>query len=264
MAAVRIAVIGLGEAGRIFAQGFAARGAAVSAFDVAPPTESLTGVELLPSISAAVADAELVVSLVGASAADAVAAEALGHLAGGAVLADFNTASPDAKAACAARAAERGALFADVAVLAPAHRAGAATPLIASGSGAVRVAELLGPLGSPIEVVGERAGDAAGLKLLRSIFMKGLAGIVLESLAAASRTGAEEWMRGQIEAELGPAAAPLVERLVTGTRRHARRREHEMRDVLAYLAELGTPSWMTAGAIEWLHATDRAGEASDR
>jgi hypothetical protein len=69
-------------------------------------------------------------------------------------------------------------------------------------------------------------------------------------------------MRGQIAAELGPAGAPLVERLVDGTRRHAHRREHEMRDVQAYLESLGAPSWMTAGAIEWLHAVDRAGEAS--
>jgi 3-hydroxyisobutyrate dehydrogenase-like beta-hydroxyacid dehydrogenase len=262
MAEARIAIIGLGEAGRIFAQGFAARGALVTAFDLTPPGDPLAGVAVSSSIAEAVADAEAVVSLVGAVAATAVAEEVLVHLAAGAVLADFNTAAPELKTGLAARAAERGALFADVAVLAPARRSGAETPLIASGTGAERLRGLLRPFGVPIESMGERAGDAAGLKLLRSVFMKGLAGVVLESLSAAASRGAEDWMRGQIAAELGPAGEELLERLLEGTERHAHRREHEMRAVRAYLDELGTPSWMTAGAIEWLHAVDRAGEAS--
>lgn len=264
--ATRIAVIGLGEAGRVFAAGFAARGAQVAAYDLRPPADPPAGVELAATARAAVTDAELVVSLVGAASAAEVAETAFPELAPGAVFADFNTAAPDAKGALADRAAELGVAFADVAVLAPVLRAGVDAPLIASGAGAARAARLLGPLGVPIEVVGDRAGDAAGLKLLRSVFMKGLAGVVLESLAAAASRDADGWLRGQIAAELGPAGGDLVDHLVEGTRRHARRREHEMRAARAYLDELGTPSWMTAGAIEWLHATAhataRAGEAS--
>lgn len=250
---MHVAVIGLGEAGRTFAQGFAQRGASVTAFDLHLPAEPLTGVAIAGSVREAVTDASIVVSLVGAAPARLVADEVFGQLELGAVFADFNTAAPAAKAELAARAAAEGALFADVAVLAPVRRAGIRTPLIASGAGAVPLVERLRTLGVPIEVVGERAGDAAGLKLLRSVFMKGLAGIVLESLTAAARTGDVEWLRGQIAAELGPAGAPLVERLIEGTKRHAARREHEMRDVKAYLTALDVPSWMTDGAISWLH-----------
>ena len=53
-------------------------------------------------------------------------------------------------------------------------------------TGAARFAELFEPLGMPVEVVGPEAGDAAGLKLLRSVFMKGVAAAALESLAAAA------------------------------------------------------------------------------
>ena len=47
----------------------------------------------------------------------------------------------------------------------------------------------------PVEVVGSEPGDAAGLKLVRSVFMKGLAASVLESVEAAKRRGAEQWLR---------------------------------------------------------------------
>ena len=65
-----------------------------------------------------------------------------------------------------------GARFADVALLGPVR--GIGTPTLASGKGARAFAELLGPLGMPVEVVSERAGDAAQMKLRRSAFMKGL------------------------------------------------------------------------------------------
>jgi 3-hydroxyisobutyrate dehydrogenase-like beta-hydroxyacid dehydrogenase len=249
---MRVAVIGLGEAGRVFAAGFAARGASVVAFDVSAPAEPPECVELAADAHGAATGADVVVSLVGAAAAEAVADELLPVLAQGAVFADFNTAAPAVKVALAERAAAQRALFADVAVLAPARRAGVGTPLIASGEGAAELVARFSEIGVPIEVVGERAGDAAGLKLLRSVFMKGLAGIVFESLTAAERTGDTAWLRAQIAAELGPGGEPLVEHLIDGTRRHARRREHEMRDVKGYLAELGVPSWMTDGAIRWL------------
>jgi len=257
---MRIAVIGLGEAGRIYARGLAERGATVTGFDVRPPADALPGVAVAATAVDAVREAEVVLSLVGASGARAVADSVLPELAADAVLADLNTGAPADKLAIAEEAEAHGRLFADVAVLAPVPRAGAETPLITSGAGAEKLVERLRPLGVPIEVVGERAGDAAGLKLLRSVFMKGLAGIVFESLSAASRSGAVDWMRGQITAELGARGEPLVQRLIEGTNQHAVRREHEMRDVKAYLESLGAHSWMTDGAITWLHAIGEGGE----
>ena len=78
----------------------------------------------------------------------------------------------------------------------------------------------------PVEVVGPRPGDAAGLKLLRSVFMKGLAAAALESLEAARAAGAEERVRADIASVIGE---PLLERLLTGSQAHAARRVDEMR-----------------------------------
>ena len=63
---------------------------------------------------------------------------------------------------------------------------------------AERFAELVRPFGMPVEVVGSEPGDAAGLKLLRSVFMKGLAASVLESIEGAKMRGADGWLRREI------------------------------------------------------------------
>ena len=103
----------------------------------------------------------------------------------------------------------------------------------------------------PVEVVGSEPGDAAGLKLVRSVFMKGLAASVLESVEAAKRRGAEPWLRGEIADVIGE---PLLERLVSGTVTHAARRLDEMEAAAAYLEELGVEPRISRAAAEWLEA----------
>ena len=71
--------------------------------------------------------------------------------------------------------------FADVALIGTVPATGLATPALASGAAPQRFAELFRPLGMPVDVVGEHPGDAAGLKLLRSVFMKGVAAAAIEA-----------------------------------------------------------------------------------
>lgn len=248
-----VAVVGLGEAGARYARGFKAAGFDVSAFD---PFVSLDepGITQFDRIEESVAGAELVVSLVGARVAADVAASTLSSLSKGAVFADFNTASPATKRSIGDSVSSRAALFADVAVLAPVPRGGILTPLMASGAGADRFAELMEPTGAPVESIGGNPGDAAGRKLLRSVFMKGLAAIVLESVTAAEAAGQEDWVRAQIAAELSGDGEALVERLLTGSRQHAARRAHETVDASEYLAALGARHWTTDAATAWLNS----------
>jgi 3-hydroxyisobutyrate dehydrogenase-like beta-hydroxyacid dehydrogenase len=255
---MRIAVLGFGEAGSIYARGLAELGAEVVGFDPRV-AEAPRGVTRRPSIPEAVADAQLVLSLVGASAADEVLGEAIPGMSPTAAFADFNTAAPGHKKALATRAARSGIPFADVAVMAPVPRAGIQTELFVSGDGAATTADALAGYGLPIRVVGADAGDAAGLKLVRSVFMKGLAGLVFESLAAAEKIGATAEARAQIAGELGPEGDALVQRLLDGTRQHAARREHEMVDARDLLVELDTPAWMTEGTLAWLRALQEPG-----
>ena len=142
-----------------------------------------------------------------------------------------------------------GAGFADVALLGTVPALGVRTPALASGDGAERFAELMRPLGMPVEVVGDEPGDAAGLKLLRSVFMKGVAASALESVEGAKARGADEWLRRQIAEVLGE---PLLERLLSGSVTHAERRLDEMEAAAAYLEELGVDLRVSRAAAGWL------------
>jgi 3-hydroxyisobutyrate dehydrogenase-like beta-hydroxyacid dehydrogenase len=252
---MRIAVLGLGEAGSIYARGLAERGADVVGFD--PVARETNDVTRAGSIQDAVEGADLVLSLVGATHAADVLGAALPRMTRDAAFADFNTGAPRQKRELATAAVAAGIPFADVAVMAPVPRAGLGTELLASGDGAEAVTDALAGFGLPIRVVGTDAGDAAGLKLVRSVFMKGLAGLVFESLAAAEKIGATAELRAQIASELSGGDA-MVQRLLDGTRQHAERREHEMRDAREFLDTIDSPAWMTDGTLAWLRSVREA------
>jgi 3-hydroxyisobutyrate dehydrogenase-like beta-hydroxyacid dehydrogenase len=242
-----VAIIGMGEAGSEIARDLVAAGCLVRAFDP-KPARDVPGAELAASTADAVRGADLVLSLTTAEAARAAAGAAAPALRPGAVYADLNTGSAQLKRDVAATVEDAAALFADVAVMAPVPGRGLRAPLLASGSGAARLAELLGPLGARVEVLGPEAGTAAQRKLLRSVFTKGLAAALLEGAAAARAAGCEEWFLADAGATLAAADERLVERLRVGSRVHAARRVHELEDAAELLGELHVPPRVTGAA----------------
>lgn len=250
---MRVAVLGLGEAGSIYAADLPERGASVIGTDLhlalAPAS-----VAVADDVPHAVRGADIVLSLVGASSAASVLDEALPAMRGGSIYADMNTSGPDDKRRLAAAAARRGIPFVDVAIMAPVPRARIDTPLLLSGGGAPQLRPHLERLRIPATEVGAEPGDAARLKLLRSVFMKGLAAVVVESVTAAKSLDAEDWLIEQIALELGGSGRGVVDHLIDGTVKHAVRREAEMADARDLLAELESPHPMTDATIEWLRA----------
>jgi len=243
-----VAVLGLGEAGATIATGLAAAGCGVRGWD--PDAARVAdGVDRVASPTDAVDGAALVLSLATAAHALAAATSVVTTLAEGQLYADLNTTSPALKREIADAVAPTGAAFADVALLGSVPAQGVSTPALVSGEGAERFAQLLRPLGMPVEVVGSEPGEAAGLKLIRSVFMKGVAAAVLESVEAAGRRGAEEWLRGEIADVIGE---PLLERLLSGSLTHAERRHDEMTAAAAYLEELGVEPRIAQAAATWL------------
>jgi 3-hydroxyisobutyrate dehydrogenase-like beta-hydroxyacid dehydrogenase len=184
----------------------------------------------------------------------AAADSALPALGEDAVYADLNTGSPALKQEVAAIAGNR---FADVALLGPVPEKGLGTPALVSGPAAEAFAALLRPLGMPVEVVSDRVGDAAEMKLLRSVFMKGLAASAIESLDAAERTGHAAWLRGEIAGVIGE---PLLDRLLEGSRQHAARRVDEMEAAHDLLLELGVEPRVTAASAALLSELGGAGQ----
>jgi 3-hydroxyisobutyrate dehydrogenase-like beta-hydroxyacid dehydrogenase len=236
---MEVAVLGLGEAGGRIASDLAAAGCEVRGWDPARESSAASDVE-------AVRGADVVLSLNAAAVALDVARSVAASLRADAVYADLNTAAPTLKRELA------GAVpvaFADVALVGVVPSTGLRTATLASGAGAERFAELFRPLGMPVDVVGAEPGDAAGLKLLRSVFMKGIAAAALESLEAAQAAGVEARVRTEIASVLGE---PLLERLLTGSRLHAVRRAEEMHAAAEHVRDLGVPPRIATAAAAWL------------
>jgi 3-hydroxyisobutyrate dehydrogenase-like beta-hydroxyacid dehydrogenase len=242
----RVCVFGLGEAGSRFAADLAACGATVSGFDPAGvPTPP--GVRRCDTPDDAVEDVALVMALT--AAADAPTALRQAAIAPGTLYADLSTASAGLKEALAAEAAARALPFADVALMAVVPGHGVRTPALASGTGAAAYADALASVGVTVEVISAQAGDAATRKLLRSVFMKGLAGVVIEAMMAAESAGQSDWLWGNLVDEISAAGAPLLSRLVRGTGPHAVRRLDEMEASAALLRDLGVDPVMTEATI---------------
>ncbi|MDQ2140593.1 NAD(P)-binding domain-containing protein [Alcaligenaceae bacterium B3P038] len=190
---MKISLIGCGEVGRCYAEALAAAGHRMVDLCDERPTDALR--VLAESLGARVqtapgdwlADADVVISAVFGGVALDVAHRALPLMTPGAIYADFTTANPAHMATAAAEAATHNVRLVDVAITGGISMTRHKTPLLCAGIGAEDIRALLASVGAPIKAVGDRAGDAATLKLLRSIFTKGVEALAVECLVAAEK-----------------------------------------------------------------------------
>ncbi|APX34981.1 phosphogluconate dehydrogenase [Brachybacterium sp. P6-10-X1] len=245
-----MAILGLGEVGRIYGAALAAAGHEVLGYDPYS-TGAVEGLTVLDDLEAAVERADMVFTLTPASVGLSVAREAAPALRPGTLYADFTSAAPAAKQELTGVfACVPGVRPADVAILGPVVQLGAGTPLMTAGPGARALAPILRTLGADVQVVEGEIGAAMGHKLVRSVFMKSLAAAVTEAVRAGRAAGHEEWIRGQIARELSGDGQGTIDRFLRGSVLHAARRHQEMESVAGYLDDLGVTPTMSRAAAE--------------
>jgi 3-hydroxyisobutyrate dehydrogenase-like beta-hydroxyacid dehydrogenase len=240
-----VAFIGFGELGASLGGAFSAAGHEVRAWTRTTPRDAL---------GATVDGAGLVISAVPGTVSAEVARDVIPLVAAGACFADMTAAAPSVKEEAAHAAAERGVLYADAAVLGTVAMSGAAVPIAAAGSGGEALRALGTPSGLSIEVIGGAAGQAARLKLIRSVFMKGRDALVLEMMVAARRLGLEDEVVASIA---GPGEqvpfAELSDRVLRALAIHAGRRADELESSAALLRdEAGVDPIVTTAGSERL------------
>lgn len=248
---IEATVFGLGEAGSLIARDLARAGVVVHGFDPADvPTPRWVLRHDRPDT--AVADSTLVLTVTAAADATMALAQAREAMARGTVYADLSTSTPLLMQELASVADEEGISFTDVALMAPVPGNGLATPSLASGPGAARYAEIVTALGGEVEVIGERAGDAAAQKLMRSVVTKGLTALIIESLAAAEAHGSLDRVWRHLVDLVTEADGTLLQRFVTGTPAHVERRIVEMDAARDFLLSLGVSATMTTATAATL------------
>lgn len=259
---LRVALVGYGEVGRIFGAALAKAGVrSVKAFDIkmadakwaaaALARAGDDGVALADDARGAVGDADLVVCAVTAARTIDAARSIAAACAKGAWVLDVNSASPRAKRECATMIEGAGARYVEAAILNAVPPQGIRVPMLLGGPRAQAALPVLAALGFNASVGSEELGTVAALKLCRSVMMKGIEALMVESLLAARRYGVEREVLASLrESYPGLDWGKQPSYCWTRVMQHGARRAEEMRESAATVRDAGIEPRMASATAE--------------
>jgi 3-hydroxyisobutyrate dehydrogenase-like beta-hydroxyacid dehydrogenase len=263
--------------GRILAEDLRAQHVRVSAYDVkfasADAAELLAhaqanGVTVAASHAELAANSDLIISAVTANQAVIVAQSCAATVRNGAWFLDFNSASPGAKQTAALAIDSAGGRYVEAAVMTsvPPHRL--RVPLLLGGAAAAELMTLINELGFKATVASDVLGIASATKMCRSIMIKGMEAMVIESFTTARAYGVEDRVIASLK-ETFPGidweaqASYFFQRVI----QHGRRRAEEVREVAQTVREAGMQPWSANGTAErqaWMADLTDAGVFGDQ
>ncbi len=252
----KVAIIGFGEAGQAFVQGWGqGRDFDIAAYDIKAEKRAICpalGIAGCASAGEAIENADAVFSLVTADQAHLAAISAAEHIAPEAFFFDGNSCAPDTKKKSAAVISKAGGRYLDMAIMAPVHPALNKVPVLLSGEFVKEAQKMIAQLGLSTKYIKGPVGTASAIKMTRSIMMKGLEALMLECVLAGRKAGVEDIVLDSLEATYPgfgwkERAAYMLERVAT----HGIRRAAEMREVAITVDDLGLNGPMIHASVDW-------------
>jgi hypothetical protein len=276
---MKLGLIGYGEVGKTFACGLLGQAGVSksSAWDLqfmAPATQAkelahahAAGVSAVLSMQALCETSDLIIAAVTASNALTVAQQAAAHLQPGSYFLDLNSASPTTKQHCAAVIHQAGGKYVEAGVMTSVPPYGIKVPMLLGGEHAAGLALVLQSWGMDAKPVSDKLGVASAIKMSRSVMIKGLEALLIESYATARAYGVEDQVLPTLQ-ETFPGinwseqGAYLFSRVV----QHGQRRAEEMREAANTVRDAGFEPWMasaTADKQQWMADQAAAGVFQD-
>jgi len=272
---ITLGLIGHGEVGGIFGRGLLGKDGvdAVWAWDLrfadaatgeaARAAAERDGLRVAGSMQELCSHADLLISAVTASSTLAVAEEAARHARAGSRLLDLNSASPGTKQRAAAALEAVGVAYVEAGVMTSVPPYGIRVPMLLGGAHAEALAATLCGWGMDVRAVSDRLGIASAIKMSRSIMIKGLEALVIESYATARRYGVEEHVLPTLretfpQIDWDRQGAYFFSRVV----QHGKRRAEEMREAAQTVREAGFEPLMAsaiAAKQDWVATQAREG-----
>jgi len=257
----KVGLFGYGEVGRILAEDLRVQGVAVSAYDLKlDKTDTAAalqahaaqhGVVLAASSAALAATSDFIISAVTASQTVLVAQACAPTVQTGAFFLDFNSASPGAKQGAAALIDAAGGRYVEGAVMTSIPPYRIKVPLLLGGAFAAELAPQINALGFAAKVASDQLGVASATKMCRSVMIKGLEAMVIESFTTARHYGVEDAVVASLY-ETFPGidwemqASYFFQRVIE----HGRRRSEEVREVAQTVRDTGLTPWSAMGTAE--------------
>jgi 3-hydroxyisobutyrate dehydrogenase-like beta-hydroxyacid dehydrogenase len=256
-----VGLVGYGEVGRILAEDLRKQDVRVTTYDIKLRSDAAGGplrdhavthgVELATSHAELAAGADFIVSAVTASQAVPVAQACAPAIKKKSWFLDFNSASPGAKRRAAELIDGHGGRYVEGAVMTSIPPYRIKVPLLLGGAGAAELAPLLVALGFDAKVASAQLGVASAVKMCRSVMIKGLEAMVIESFTTARAYGVEDVVLASLR-ETYPGidwekqGAYFFQRVIE----HGRRRSEEVREVAETVREIGLVPWSAQGTAE--------------
>jgi len=255
-----VGLVGYGEVGRILAEDLRAQGVAVLACDLKLGSEAdaplrqhaaVHGVQLAASHAELAVCADFIISAVTASQAVPAAEAIATGLKDGTWFLDFNSAAPGAKQRAAAFIDGAGGRFVEGAVMTSIPPYRIKVPLLLGGPHAAALLPQLAELGFAPKLASDHYGVASATKMCRSVMIKGLEAMVIESFTAARAYGVEDAVLASLQ-ESFPGidwekqASYFFQRVID----HGRRRSEEVREVAETVREIGLVPWSADGTAQ--------------
>lgn len=264
---MKLGFIGFGEVGFEMAKGFGAAGLkGILAYDLLQNHSAYgalvaervraSGVTMCATPQAVLDNVDVVIVAVPGGKALETAKQQKCLLKTGTIYADVSASSPETKRQIWDEIKETGVMFVDGAMLGSLTLYQNKVPTLVSGNGSDLFMERMSPYGMDLEKVSDIPGEATAIKLVRSIFMKGLPALLVEMLEAASVMKVDHLVLKSIAATMNACSfEETMNRLVTGSAVHAERRAHEMENVVEMMESIQvqpTMSRATQERLTWL------------
>ncbi|HSW69450.1 MAG TPA: NAD(P)-binding domain-containing protein [Gammaproteobacteria bacterium] len=257
---LNITIIGCGEVGYAYAEAISKIGYKLQLCTPRPSERILklasdNNIKLHKQFGDWLNNTDIVICCTPGSAALSVAKEVVLFLKKGALFADFSTTSPENKIKAASLARSKEISFVDVAIMGSVNLHQASTPLLFAGNETEKIVTVMQKIGATIRVLENgKVGDAAFIKLLRSIFMKGLSALTIECVVAAQYYGVKELLYETLSDLNQTPISEFLDMFLRHHVVHACRQRHEVAEAAQQLKSSGLPLQMLP-AIEDLFAT---------
>jgi 3-hydroxyisobutyrate dehydrogenase-like beta-hydroxyacid dehydrogenase len=268
-----LGMVGYGEVGKIITAGLTSQMHSVHAWDLKFADDTAKSTELAHAATAGVTACDgmqalcqasnFIVSAVTASQTLAVAQAAAQHIQAGSVFLDLNSASPGTKQQVAKLIEAAGAHYVEAGVMTSIPPYGIKVPMLLGGVKSSELAPQLVAFGMDAKAISADIGVASAIKMCRSVMIKGLEALVIESYATARKYGVEDHVIPTL-AETFPSidwqqtGAYFFSRVV----QHGKRRAEEMREAANTVQEAGFEPFMAAAIAQkhdWVAGLARDG-----
>ncbi|MDH5342955.1 MAG: NAD(P)-binding domain-containing protein, partial [Betaproteobacteria bacterium] len=242
----RLGLLGFGEAAARLARDFAQAGftgivaysrsgAKAGPGDLPYERAQAAGVTLVKTVATLAKKSDIIIALTPGKAALAALKKIHKHLRPDHLYVDASSNSAAAMEKAAALVGD-SAKFVDASIMGPVDLMGLKVPFVASGAHAAEFRDLMTQHGMVINVVGRNPGDASAMKLIRSVLMKGLAAVLLDTMEAARRRNILDEVIEDCSVTFNDIPfQKIIRRYVGGTAVHCERRIHEMKECLELL-----------------------------